>query len=65
MSVTRDQSVTVRCTTRERRALCAIADVEGRKLSEVIRELVRERAQRLGVWPSQAPEGVGKGVVDG
>ena len=43
--------VYLRINARERRALEALADHEGRKLGETIREAIREAALRRGLWP--------------
>ena len=45
------ESLQVRCTPLERKALEAVAQAEGRKMSEMLRELIREGAQKRGLWP--------------
>jgi hypothetical protein len=47
--------VGVRCSRVEREALEAIAAYERRKLSETMRELIREGAAKRGLWPPEAP----------
>ena len=39
-----------RLTLREREALDKLAYIEGRQLSETLRELVRSEARRRGIW---------------
>lgn len=46
----RNTPINVRMTSRERNALNLIASIEGRNPSEMVRELVRESAQKRGVW---------------
>ena len=43
--------VKARCTPIEASALDAIALLEQRKRSETLREIIREAAQRRGLWP--------------
>ena len=50
----RNYRIRAAATQAEKKALLAIARLEGRHPSESLRELVRERAQELGVWhPSE------------
>ena len=46
----REQTVIVRLSQIERRALTALAQQQERTLSEMVRELVRNEAERQGVW---------------
>jgi len=46
----------VRCTTIERQALELVAQHERRNTSETLREIVREAAQRRGLWPPDTEE---------
>lgn len=55
-TMTRGESVRVRINTAEKLALQAVARAERRNMSEVVRDAIRERAQRLGVWPPPSPE---------
>jgi hypothetical protein len=43
--------VQARCTDAERQALERIAQYEQRKLSEALREIIREGAKSRGLWP--------------
>jgi hypothetical protein len=43
--------VQTRCTVAEKRALIRIARHEQRKLSEALREIIREAAKSRGLWP--------------
>jgi len=52
--MTKDASVRVRINPAEKLALRAVARVERRNMSEVIRDAIRERARRLGLWPPPA-----------
>jgi len=51
MIVTKSARFGGRCYPGERAALLAVARTEGRAASDVLRELIRERAQTLGLWP--------------
>ena len=57
----RKHSIRAAATQAEKKALLAIAGLQGRNPSETLRELVRERAQELGVWPP--PQGEEHGEV--
>lgn len=46
--------VRARCNQEERQALELVALAERRKPSEALRELIREAAQRRGLWPPDA-----------
>jgi hypothetical protein len=43
--------VQVRITPVERQALERMARIEARKVSETVRQIIRESAQRRGCWP--------------
>ena len=45
-----------RCTIVEKQALRRIAQYEQRKLSEALREIVREAARARGLWPEWKEE---------
>ncbi|NIV34991.1 MAG: hypothetical protein GWN58_37710 [Anaerolineae bacterium] len=47
------ERVRAACTPLERRAAEAIAETEGIKLSELLRELIRKEAKSRGLWPPQ------------
>ena len=44
-------AVGARCYPGERAALLAVARKEGRAASDILRELVRDKARELGLWP--------------
>ena len=46
-----------RCYASERRALEALIQLEGRSASDILRDAIRDRAQRAGVWPVPAHGG--------
>jgi len=52
----RDKVIGVRVCPDERKALEAIAKQDRRNISEMLRELVRQEAERRGLWP---PKGYG------
>ena len=47
--------IKARCAPEEKQLLVSIAEVERRDLSETLRELVRDRAKELGLWPPRTP----------
>ena len=47
----RSEMISVRVLPEEKRVLARIARQERRKPSELLRELIREEAQRHGLWP--------------
>jgi len=49
----RTATMRARCFESERRALEDLAKREGRSVSDVLRELVRDRAKRVGLWPTE------------
>ena len=52
--MSRTQKISVSVSNVEKRALLALAKLEARNPSETLRELVRRRAEELGVWdPSE------------
>jgi hypothetical protein len=44
--------IAIRLTPLELESLNRIAQVEQRKPSEALREIIREAAQRRGIWPA-------------
>ena len=51
--ITRSEVLKARAYPAEKLALKAIARQERRRESEALRELVRQEAQRRGLWPPQ------------
>jgi len=51
VQTTKTEEVRARVTITEKAALAAIAEKEILNLSEAVRTLVREGAQRRGLWP--------------
>jgi hypothetical protein len=60
----KDRQIRFRVSTAEHAALQAVARAERRKLSETLRELIREGAQRRGLWPARAHPGTNGGKRD-
>ena len=54
MATTSDNVLRVRCSDNEYKALRTIAQSEDRSASEQLRELVRQEAERRGIWPPLA-----------
>jgi predicted DNA-binding protein len=48
----KDHVTYVRMTDREREALRRLASTEGRNMSDMVREMIRREAKRVGVWPT-------------
>ena len=57
MRLTRTRKIVARASDAEYLALHAIARRQGRKVSEALRELIRDRAMQLGVWPEETMGG--------
>ncbi len=51
----RSDYLAFKVTPRERLALMRMTKTEGRKLSEMLREIVREAALRRNCWPVDEP----------
>lgn len=51
----RNEYIHFRATVTERAMLQALAEYEGRKASETLREVIREAAERRGLWPHPIP----------
>ena len=48
----------LRMTPRERQALEALAESEGRRTPAMVRELIRAAAQQRGLWPELSAQEV-------
>lgn len=48
----------LRMTPRERQALDALAEFDGRRTPAMVRELIREAAQQHGLWPELSTQEV-------
>jgi len=55
--------IRARCTPAEHAALVTMAQSERRKLSELLRECVRETAKRRGLWPPAEAAQTGREVT--
>lgn len=47
----KSESINLRCLPEEKRALLKIARLERRRPSELLREWIRQEAQRRQLWP--------------
>jgi len=56
MRLTRTRKIVARASDTEYLALHAIARRQGRKVSEALRELIREKAKQLGLWPDETTD---------
>ena len=54
---TRTRSIQTRASEDEFEALQAIARRQRRRPSETVRELIREKAKQLGLWPEETVDG--------
>lgn len=51
MDTRRTEFVTVRLSSREKAIVRKLAAIDQRPVSEWLRELIRRRAERQGMWP--------------
>ena len=57
MRLTRTRKIVARASDTEYQALQAIARRQRRKVSEALRELIRDKAEQLGLWPEETTDG--------